>query len=332
MKKTILLLLLLLLVGCSNDTPNNESNPTTDSVVEEVKDTVALVNGEKISVETFKKYYAMQSYDFEKEYGESVWNIEQDGKTMKEIRQEQTIDYLIRVSLIEKYVLDKGITVDESAIEEAYTKYMDSIKNDEEIQAYYTENGIDKEFLQGFLEDQYYLRLYDNVILDEVTNDPETQSMLFDDQYIRYKTRHILVDTEEKLNEVLAVLNDEENPMDFSDAARLYSIHSTSAVEGGDLGYRVIGNMPAAYEAVALTIEPYVASEPVETEYGYHIIFVDDRQMLKDMIEIGMPEAEINKYKSEIIRNFAASETVRIYNEMKDQASITTDLELLNEE
>lgn len=331
MKKTILLLLLLLLVGCSKETPVNESGVTVDQV-EEAKDTVATVNGEKISINDFKKYYAMQSYDFEKEYGEGVWKIEQDGKTMKEIREEQTIDYLIRLELIKKFVISKGFEVAPIDIEEAYINYMKSIKDDEEIKAYYLENELDETFLKRFLEDQYFLRLYNQVILDDVTNDPSTQSMLFDSQYIRYKTRHILVEDEETLNEVLAILNDEENPSDFSDVARLYSIHSTSAVEGGDLGYRVIGNMPAAYEAVALTIEPYTASEAVETEYGYHIIFVDDRQMLQDMIDIGMPEDEINKYKSEIINNFAASETVRLFNEMKEQADISIDLSLVNED
>lgn len=332
MKKYILLLLMLFLVGCSNDPNEGNVNTMDETVVEEVKDTVANVNGERISLETFTKYYAMQSYDFEKEYGEGVWSIEQDGKTMKEIRQEQTINYLVRISLIEKYVMEKGFEVDEAVIEEAYNKYMDSIATDEEIKAYFEVNGLDKIFLKKFLKDQYYLRQFEKVILEEITNDSEAQKMLFEDQYIRYKTRHILVEDEETLNEVLAVLNDEENPADFSDVARLYSIHSTSAVEGGNLGYRVIGNMPAAYEAVALTIELYTPSEPVKTEYGYHIIFVDDRQMLSDMIDIGMPSEEIEKYKTEIIKNFAAGETVRIYNEMKDAANIVIDMTIINEE
>ncbi|MBJ2355217.1 SurA N-terminal domain-containing protein, partial [Sphaerochaeta sp. S2] len=156
MKKYILLLLMLFLVGCSNDPNEGNTNGEAETVVEEVKDTVANVNGEKISLETFTKYYAMQSYDFEKEYGEGVWSIEQDGKTMKEIRQEQTINYLVRISLVEKYIMEKGFEVDEAIIEEAYNKYMDSIATDEEIKAYFEVNDLDKTFLKRFLKDQYY--------------------------------------------------------------------------------------------------------------------------------------------------------------------------------
>lgn len=331
MKKFILLFsIVFLLVGCNNETPN----AGTESVeLEEAPNTsIAIVNGKDIPIETFNKYYAMQSYDFEKEFGKSVWDIEQDGKTMREIRQDQTLDYLIRIALIEAYISEKNITVDEAVIDEAYTRYMESIKTDDEIKAYFEDNGIDEAFLKQFLQDQYYLRSYSDLRLEEISNDPKTQEILFDGKFIRYKTRHILLDSEESLNEVLSVLNDEENPADFSDAARLYSIHATSAVKGGDLGYILVGNMPEAYEKVALEIEPYTVSEAIQTEYGYHVIFVDDRQMLQDMIDSGMPEEEIEGYKADIIKDYAAKEMLRMYNEMKTQATIELHKELLIED
>lgn len=331
MKKILMLLVFtLLLIGCSN-TGENTPEVVETEVVEE-KNIVAVVNGSEIELEVFDKYYAMQSYDFEKEFGESIWDVEQDGKTMREIRQEQTLDYLIRVQLIESYLNDKGKTVSSSVIDEAYNKYMDSIKNDEELKSYFTANGLDEAFLKRFLENQYYLRTYEDLLLEEISNDEEALKFLFEDKIIRYKTRHILLEDQASVDEVLQLLNDEENPADFSDMARIYSVHSTSAVKGGDLGYVLIGNMPKAYEDVALTIEPYTVSEPVQTEYGYHIIFVDDRQMLQDMIDSGMPEEEIETYKNDIIGNYAAAEIVRIFEEMKAEADIDLNLEILNKE
>lgn len=329
MKKIMILIMLLLLVGCSNEEPVVTTEAVEEEPVKEVY--LAKVNGEIISIETFDKYYAMQSYDFEKEFGESVWDIEQDGKTMREIRQDQTLDYLIRVVLIEDYLKNKGDLVDSALIDSTYDRYMESIKNDNEIQAYFEANDIDQTFLKRFLEDQYYLRIYEEQLLEEIGNDPKTQDMLFTDKVIRYKTRHILLDSQETLNEVLALLNDEENPADFSDMARLYSIHATSAVKGGDLGYMLVGMMPAEYEEVALTIEPYTVSEPIQTEYGFHLIFVDDRQMLQDMIESGMPEDEINSYKADIVKKYAATEIVRLFDEMKNGAEIDLNKEILNE-
>jgi len=331
MKKIILILIMMmmLLIGCSKDDPDNTSD--ADQVEDVPNTSIAVVNDKEISIDLFYKYYAMQSYDFEKEFGASVWDIEQDGKTMKEIRQDQTYDYLIRIALIESYIEEKNLEVNGTVIDEAYEKYMDSIKNDAEIKMYFEENGIDESFLKQFLQDQYYLRIYSDLRLEEITNDPKTQEVLFTDRYIRYKTRHILLDSQEVLNEVLSLLNDEENPADFSDMARLYSIHATSAVKGGDLGYILVGNMPEAYEKVALEIEPYTVSEPVQTEYGYHLIFVDDRQMLQDMIDTGMPEEEIDGYKADLIKDYAAKEMLRIYNEMESKAVIVPHKELLNE-
>ncbi|MBI9014016.1 MAG: peptidylprolyl isomerase [Clostridiales bacterium] len=331
MKKIILILIVvMLLVGCSENDSNNSSDAGQK---EDVPNTsVVIVNDKEISIEMFNKYYAMQSYDFEKEFGASVWDIEQDGKTMKEIRQDQTLDYLIRVALVESYIDDKNLKVNGTVIDEAYGRYMDSIKNDAEIKTYFEENRIDEVFLKRFLQDQYYLRIYSDLRLEEISNDPKTHDVLFADKYIRYKTRHILLDSQEVLQEVLSLLNDEENPADFSDMARLYSIHATSAVKGGDLGYILVGNMPEEYEKVALEIEPYTVSEPVQTEYGFHLIFVDDRQMLQDMIDTGMPEEEIDGYKADIIKDYAAKEMLRIYNEMESQAVIEMHKELLNED
>lgn len=328
MKKIILLMMMLLLVGCnSNNTGENQTSEV--EAVEEVF--LAKVNDEIISVETFDKYYAMQSYDFEKEFGESVWDIEQDGKTMREIRQDQTLDYLIRVVLIENYLAGKGEFATEEVIDSAYDRYMESIKGDTVIQAYFEEKGLDETFLKRFIEDQYYLRLYEEELLDEISEDPKTQEMLFTDKVIRYKVRHILLDSKEALTEVQSLLNDEENPADFSDMARLYSIHPTSAVKGGDLGYMLIGTMPDAFEEMVLNIEPYTVSDSVETEYGYHLIFVDDKQMLQDMIESGMLEDEIETYKAAIIERYAALEIVNRFEQMKSVATIELRKEMLNE-
>lgn len=326
----ILLAFTLLLFGCSERPENTPDAVEAEVVVNE--NIIAVVNGDEIELEVFDKYYAMQSYDFEKEFGESIWDIEQDGKTMREIRQDQTLDYLIRVNLIEAYLKEKGESISTSVINDAYSRYMDSIKNDEEIKAYFAANGLDEVFLKRFLEDQYYLRTYEDLLLEEISNDPNALDYLFKDKIIRYKTRHILLEDQVSVDEVSSLLNDEENPADFSDMARLYSLHSTSAVKGGDLGYILVGNMPAAYEEVALTIEPYTVSEAIQTEYGYHIIFVDDRQMLQDMIDAGMPEEEIETYKGDIIQNYAAQETVRFFEEMKAGATIELHKELLNKE
>lgn len=338
MKKTIAMMLILALsfmmfTGCNNNSggANDGKNSNGGYTKEEI---LAKVNNEIITVEDFNKYYAMQSYDFEKEYGVDVWNIEQDGKTMKEIRQDQTIDYLIRVSLIKNYVTKNGFVIEDVIINEAYDKYMTSNEDDEKIKLYFEENGLNKSFLKKFLKDQLYLRVYQDQILEEIHNDSAKLESLFVGKYVRYKTSHILVEHEDKakLEGIRSQIVAEEDPADFSLMARENSIHSTSAVRGGDLGYVTVGNMPKAYEEAALSIELYTVSEIVETEYGYHLIFVEDRQMISDMVESGMPEDEINGYKEEIINKYASDEFVSVFDEMKSKATIAIFKEMISQE
>lgn len=334
MKKIILLLCLtLVLVSCNKDVELDEAgNPIVVESIEPSERPLITVNDQVVTIGEFEKYYAMQSYDFEQEYGEDVWFIEKDGKTMTEIRQEQTIDYLVRLKLIEAYNSKSASSIDEKVIDAGYDKYMASIEKDLEIKAYYQEHGLDEAFLKKILKDQFNLKKFEELIFEDISSDEETLNRLFEDKVIRYKASHILVEDEIQLSEVLSLLNDEENPAEFSDMARLYSSHSTSAVKGGDLGYALIGTMPENFEEVALSVELYTVSEPVKTEYGYHIIFVDDRQMLRDMIELGMPEEEMNVYKTEIIKRSADEETLNVFNQLKADATIEINKALLNEE
>lgn len=336
MKRLLLVLFIIVLSISVVSCKKNEEDNAEETVVEpeEISNVIARVNDEEISIEEFNKYYAMQSYDFEKEYGAGVWDIEKDGKSMKEIRQDQTIDYLIRVSLIKKYVTVNGFKVDDAIIDEAYNKYMDSKSDDSDIKAYFSSNGIDEAFLKNFLVDQLYLRVYQEQIVDGIYNSEESLASLFDGKFIRYKTSHILVDHNDraKLEEIREKLLSEEEPADFSLMARENSIHSTSAVRGGNLGYVIIGNMPEAYEEVALTQELYEVSEIIETEYGYHLIFVEDRQTITDMMELGMPEEEIDSYKDEIISKFASLEFVRVFDELKKSSNIEIHKEVLEQE
>ena len=51
-----------------------------------------------------------------------------------------------------------------------------------------------------------------------------------------------------------------------------------SKASGGDLGYFRRGQMVPAFDAAAFSLEPGVVSEPVRTEYGFHLIRVEDRK------------------------------------------------------
>ena len=71
---------------------------------------------------------------------------------------------------------------------------------------------------------------------------------------------------------------------DFAALAQQFSADPSGAQNGGDLGWATRGQFVPAFEEVAYALEsPGDVSDPVETEFGYHVIL---------LVEIGRPEAE----------------------------------------
>jgi parvulin-like peptidyl-prolyl isomerase len=65
---------------------------------------------------------------------------------------------------------------------------------------------------------------------------------------------------------------------DFATLAREFSEDPGSARTGGELGYASRGTMVPEYEAAAMTMKPGEISEPIETDFGYHLIQLIDRR------------------------------------------------------
>jgi len=89
------------------------------------------------------------------------------------------------------------------------------------------------------------------------------------------RARHILVKTEE---EAKAVIKDLDAGKDFVEIAKEKSTDPNKS-EGGDLGYFAKGRMVPEFEAAAFALEKGAYSkEPVKTQFGYHVIKVEDKR------------------------------------------------------
>jgi len=117
-------------------------------------------------------------------------------------------------------------------------------------------------------------------IKDYMTSNPvsdEAVQELYDTQVGKpgkeYNARHILLNTEEEAKEVIAQL---DKGADFSELAKEKST-GPSGSSGGKLGWFGAGQMVAPFsEATAKLEKGQYTKEPVQTQFGWHVIILDD--------------------------------------------------------
>lgn len=109
----------------------------------------------------------------------------------------------------------------------------------------------------------------------------------------KVEAKHILVETEE---EAAKVKKEIEEGLAFGDAAMKYST-CPSNQSGGSLGAFGRGQMVPEFEEAAFTLPVGEVSEPVKTQFGYHLILVESKAESK--------EADFNDVKDSIVQRLS---------------------------
>lgn len=103
------------------------------------------------------------------------------------------------------------------------------------------------------------------------------------------RARHILVPTEAEAKAILAEI---KKGTDFAELAKQKSKDPGAAAEGGDLGYFSKEQMVPEFAEAAYKMDKGQLSEPVKTQFGWHIIKVEDKRT--------KPVPEFDKVKDQI--------------------------------
>jgi parvulin-like peptidyl-prolyl isomerase len=110
---------------------------------------------------------------------------------------------------------------------------------------------------------------------------------------------------------------------DFEKLAQTYSDDQSTKANGGDLGYFTTGRMVPDFEMAAFYTDPGEIGDIVETQYGYHIIKVEDHvearersfEEMKDFIREKLRQQAVMSKVEAFIRQAAADAGMQVYAE-----------------
>lgn len=169
------------------------------------------------------------------------------------------------------------------------TEYQTSV---EDFKTY----GVSEEVLREvYRNDLLRKKLFDVITADQ----PATEEQVW--------ARHILVNSETEAKAVVELLR---NGSDFARLARQFSQDTGSGAKGGDLGWFGRGMMVSEFEAAAFSQPIGEIGDPVQTQFGYHIIQVLDRQ------DLPLSASQLDQARQTAFTEWLAS--------AKEGASITT--------
>ncbi|SFA80008.1 MULTISPECIES: peptidylprolyl isomerase [unclassified Bacillus (in: firmicutes)] len=179
------------------------------------------------------------------------------------------------------------------------------------------QNNIkDEKELKEILKSQL---LVEKAALKDVKVTDKELKEYYDNYKPEIKARHILVADEATAKDIKAKL---DGGAKFEDLAKEKSTDTTSAQQGGDLGWFGAGKMLPEFEAAAYALKVNEISAPVKTEYGFHIIQVTEKKEKKsfeDMKEEMEYQLKSSKLTNEVIAATMKREMKEAKVEVKDK-------------
>ncbi len=171
--------------------------------------------------------------------------------------------------------------------------------------------GIEMQMIQQELIDRRMKeKMTDQMMKKEIDKEYKKMVSELENEH-EVKTSHILVETEQKAKDIKKKIS---KGTKFSELVKQFSKDETSKVNGGEIGYVTKGQLVPEYEKKAFSMKKGEISDPVKTQFGWHIIKMLDKR------KVEIPEKD---QAAAMIKNKISREIIEKYfKELTDNAKI----------
>lgn len=247
-------------------TPTSPPEPSPSTPTPSSVGLAARVNGQPIPLETYQQQVAQAEAFFIEQQGLDP-NSEKGKETLSGVRR-QVLEQLIDQALIEQAAQREGVTVSDEKVESTLQDIIAQMG-----QTAFDKSLEDSGMTREQLKEQLRSQLLGDAVFEKITGALPTVVE-------QVHARHILLSTRQKAEEVLAKL---QGGQDFGALAREYSEDPSGEFNNGDLGWFPRGIMAPEFEAAAFSLQVGEISDIVETQFGFHIIEVLERDPAREI-------------------------------------------------
>ncbi len=167
--------------------------------------------------------------------------------------------------------------------------------------------------------------------INDYVNNPANQKALetaYTENFSMYnkpeevKARHILIQgNDAKALEKIKALKAKVTTKNFSEIAKKETQDPTGKANGGDLGWFSSGRMVPEFEKVAFSMKEGQISDPVKTQFGYHLIFVEDKKAAEtkplDSVKPELARMALQKTKAQDLDKLLTSTAQEIQSDLE---------------
>jgi parvulin-like peptidyl-prolyl isomerase len=232
----------------------------------------ATVNGRKIEEDRFVRQLEFVVADprFAEQFPGAA------GVEQRKVEARNLLTFLIHQQVLEDYAEDHGLSVSQEEVQQELDVLITQLGGAEVFEAQLRASGATRGDVEDLVRHQILRdKVADAVVAERVTDERLTET--YEErqaEFTQVHVSHILVRDEEQARDIL----DDATPGNFAELARRFSRDPGSAQQGGDLGLQRPVDLVQPFGEATLDIGVGEIGGPVETEFGYHVIYVQSRE------------------------------------------------------
>jgi len=233
----------------------------------------ATVDGQKVDEDLFQRELEFILSD--PRFAEQQLPGEQ-GEEQREQFTRDFLTFLIHQEVVQTYASANGIEAPDDQVDALLDQQIAVLGGQERFQMLLAEAGIDESQARDLFAQQVLREEVASAVTSEQASDEALMQTYHEREleFTQVDVAHILVASEQEAERIA----EDATTDNFAQLARRFSEDPSSAVNGGDLGVQQAAGLVEPFAQAALEIPVGEIGGPVQTEFGYHVIWVKDRQ------------------------------------------------------